>query len=32
MNYGLQMYSVRDITDKDMEGALRSVHRWAILM
>ena len=25
MNYGLQMYSVRDITDKDMEGALRSV-------
>lgn len=25
MNYGLQLYSVRDITDKDMEGALREV-------
>lgn len=25
MNYGLQMYSLRDITDKDMEGALREV-------
>ncbi len=25
MDYGLQLYSVRDITDKDMEMALRSV-------
>lgn len=25
MQYGLQMFSLRDITDKDMEGALREV-------
>ena len=25
MKYGLQMYSLRDITDKDMEGALKEV-------
>lgn len=25
MKYGLQMYSLRDITEKDMEGALREV-------
>ena len=25
MNYGLQMYSVRDITEKDLAGALKKV-------
>ena len=25
MEYGLQMYSVRDITDKDLDGALKKV-------
>lgn len=25
MNYGLQMYSVRDVTEKDLDGALRAV-------
>ncbi len=25
MEYGIQMYSLRDLTDKDMEGALRTV-------
>ena len=25
MKYGLQMYSVRDVTDKDLAGALKKV-------
>ena len=25
MKYGLQMFSVRDVTEQDMEGALRQV-------
>lgn len=25
MKYGIQMYSLRDITEKDLDGALKSV-------
>ena len=25
MEYGLQMFSVRDMTEKDLEGAIRAV-------